>query len=170
VERAASASDAGERTRCLVRAAQVFDTNLGETDRAFVTLLAALREDPADDGLRGELARLATVHNRWDDLLARCDALAAELDLGARAELLVATAMWHEHDLGDLPAAEKALEAAMAADASNFTAVRALVILHGQRGDWHRAAAYLTCAAGNAVDPFDSIELALDAADIYRDQ
>jgi tetratricopeptide (TPR) repeat protein len=170
VERAASVADAGERTRCLVRAAQIFDTNLADTDRAFVTLLAALREDPADDGLRGELARLATVHNRWDELLVKCDALAVELGPKARAELFVAMAVWHEHDLGDLLAAEKALEAAMAADAGNFTAVRALVLWHGQRGDWHRAAAYLTCAAGNAVDPFDSIELALDAADIYRDQ
>ena len=170
VERAASVPDEGERTRCLVRAAQVFETNLADTDRAFVTLLAALRKDPADDGLRSELARLATVHNRWDELLAKCDGLAAELGPEARAELLVATAVWHERDLGDLAAAEKALEAAMAADAGNFTAVRALVLLHGQRGDWHRAAAYLTCAAGNAVDPFDSIELALDAADIYRDQ
>jgi tetratricopeptide (TPR) repeat protein len=169
IERAA-VSDTDERARCLVRAAQVFDTNLGDTDRAFVTLLAALREDPTDDGLRGELARLATVHNRWDELLAKCDALAAELGPKARADLLLAMAVWHEHDLGDLPAAEKALEAAMAADAGNFTAVRALVLLHGQRGDWHRAAAYLTCAAGHAVDPFDSIELALDAADIYRDQ
>src|ERR1019366_3278333 len=53
---------------------------------------------------------------------------------------------------------------------ANFTALRSLVLLHGQRGDWHRAAAYLTCAAGNALDPFDSVDLALDAAEIYRDQ
>lgn len=170
VERATSASDPAERTRCLVRTAQTFDTNLGDTDRAFVTLLAALRNDPSNDELRAELARLATVHSRWDELLAKCNALAADLRPDARAELLVTMAVWHEHDLGDESAAEKALEAAMAADPANLAAVRSLVLLHGQRGDWHRAAAYLTCAAGNAIDPFDSIDFALEAAEIYRDQ
>jgi golgin subfamily B member 1 len=91
-------------------------------------------------------------------------------DGGKRAELLVAMALWYEHDLGDMPNAEKSLEEAMSADPANTTALRSLVLLHGQRGDWHRAAAYLTCAAGKAIDPLDSVEFALDAAEIYRDQ
>jgi hypothetical protein len=57
-------------------------------------------------------------------------------------------ALWHEHDRGDRVEAERCLEAAMSADPGNTTAVRSLVLLHGQRGDFHRAAAYLTCAAG----------------------
>src|SRR5450759_651436 len=171
VERASSAREPAERTRCLVRAAQLFDTNIGDPDRAFLTLLSALHEDPANDEVASELARLATVHNRWDELLAKCkDLVAAASSERQRAELLVAMAMWHERDLADRPAAERCLEAAMSADPTNSTALRSLVLVHGQRGDWHRAAAYLTCAAGNALDPLDGVEFALDAAEIYRDQ
>jgi tetratricopeptide (TPR) repeat protein len=171
VERAESTKDSAERTRCLVRAAQLFDTNLQDPDRAFVTLLAALRENPSNDDVISELGRLATVHNRWEGLIGMCNGLLTEIDsVPRRADLLVTMAVWYQHDLGDQAAAEKSLEAAMSANPANFTALRSLVLLHGQRGDWHRAAAYLTCAAGNAVDPFDSIEFALDAAEIYRDQ
>ncbi len=171
VERAASTSDPAERTRCLVRAAQIFDTNLGDADRAFTTLLAALRENPSDDDVISEVARLATVHNRWEGVVGMCNGLLSDMGSEAkRADLLVTMAVWYQHDLGDPSAAEKSLEAAMSANPANFTALRSLVLLHGQRGDWHRAAAYLTCAAGNAIDPFDSVEFALDAAEIYRDQ
>ncbi|MBN2575448.1 MAG: hypothetical protein JXP73_12865 [Deltaproteobacteria bacterium] len=171
VERAASAPEAAERTRCLIRAAQIFDTNLGDSERAFLTLLAALHDEPFNDEVASELARLATVYNRWDELLAKCRDLVATADSGRqRAELLVAMALWHERDLGDRGEAERCLEAAMSADPANTTALRSLVLLHGQRGDWHRAAAYLTCAAGKALDPLDNVELALEAAEIYRDQ
>jgi golgin subfamily B member 1 len=171
IERAGQTADSAERIRCLVRAAQLFDTHLADPERAFVTLIEALREHPAHDDVSAELARLATVHNRWEDLLARCNRMATELTPDAkRADLLVTIALWYERHLEDMAAAEAALEAAMSADPTNNTALRSLVLLHGHRGDWHRAAAYLTCAAGNAVDPLDSVEYALDAAEIYRDQ
>ena len=171
IERAGSHQDATASAHHLVRAAQVFETKLGDTDRAFVALLAALKEVPSNDEVARELARLATVHDRWQELLARCEILVGEIDSQSqRADLLVTMACWYERDQGDPVEAEKSLEAAMSADPTNYTALRSLVLLHGQRGDWHRAAAYLTCAAGNAVDPFDSVEFALDAAEIYRDQ
>jgi tetratricopeptide (TPR) repeat protein len=171
VERAASSKDAGERTRCLIRASQLFDTRLSDPDRAVVTLLTAFEDNPENDDVAAELARVATVHDRWDDLIAKCNAMLAEMKSDSkRAAVLVAMALWYEHDRGDLAKAEQSLEAAMSADPANTTALRALVLLHGQRGDWHRAAAYLTCAAGNAVDPLDSVEFAIDAAEIYRDQ
>lgn len=170
-ERAGASESPAERIRCLVRAAQLFDTTLGNPDGAVVTLLEALREDPGSDEVSAELARLATLHNRWDELLARCTRVAAEITADAkRADLLVTMALWYEQQLEDLPAAEAALEAAMAADPTNGAAVRSLVLLHGRRGDWHRAAAYLTCAAGKAVDPLDGVDYALDAAEIYNDQ
>jgi len=56
----------------------------------------------------------------------------------------------------------------MAANPANPQAFRALVELHGQRGNWLRAAAYLTCASGYATDPAEAIELALEAAEVFR--
>jgi tetratricopeptide (TPR) repeat protein len=171
VERAAQVKDAGERTRCLIRAAQIFDTNIGDHDRAFLTLLSALHEEPDNDEVATELGRLATVYNRWDEVFANCqDLVAAASSPELRAQMLVTMAMWYERDLGDRRAAERSLEGAMAADPANETALRTLVLLHGQRGDWVRAAAYLTCAASKASDPVAGVEYALEAADIYRDQ
>ena len=171
LDRSAEVLEAAERSRCLMRAAQVYETNLGDTDSAFVVMLAAFQESPATLDLATDLARMATVHNRWHDLLAECEKQLPEITLPAkRAEILVAMAGWYQKDLGDAAAAEKALEGAMAANPSNPQALRALVELHGQRGNWLRAAAYLTCSSGNASDPADGIELALEAAEIYRER
>ena len=171
LERSSQVLDPAESSRCLMRAAQVYETNLGDTDSAFVVMLVAFQESPATLDLATDLARMATVHNRWPDLLSECQKRLPEVSSAAkRAEMLVAMAGWYQKDLGDAAAAEEALEAAMAANPSNPQALRALVELHGQRGKWLRAAAYLTCASGNAADPAKAIELALEAAEIYRER
>ncbi|MGO9290882.1 MAG: tetratricopeptide repeat protein [Polyangia bacterium] len=171
LERSSQVLDAAESSRCLMRAAQVYETNLGDTDSAFVVMLVAFQESPATLDLATDLARMATVHNRWPDLLAECEKRLPEIASAAkRADMLVAMAGWYQKDLGDAAAAEKALEAAMAANPSNPQAFRALVELHGQRGNWLRAAAYLTCASGSAADPADAIELALEAAEVFRER
>ena len=46
IERTESVADAAGRSHCLMRAAQIFETNLADPDRAFITLLAAFQEDP----------------------------------------------------------------------------------------------------------------------------
>jgi len=61
-------------------------------------------------------------------------------------------------------------EAAMAADPANPAALRALVALHGQRGDWSRAAAYLASASANTSDALARVQFAFDAAEIYRNR
>jgi tetratricopeptide (TPR) repeat protein len=171
LERSAEVVDAAERSRCLMRAAQVYETNLGDTDSAFVVMLAAFQESPATLDLATDLARMATVHNRWPDLLSECEKVLPEITPTAkRADMLVAMAGWYQRDLGDAAAAEKALESAMAANPANPQAFRALVELHGQRGNWIRAAAYLTCASGYATDPAEAIELSLEAAEIFRER
>ena len=142
LQRSEEVLDPAERSRCLMRAAQVYETNLGDTDSAFVVMLVAFQENPATLDLATDLARMATVHNRWQDLLAECEKRLPEITPQAkRADMLVAMAGWYQKDLGDAAAAEKALESAMAANPSNSEALRALVELHSQRGNWLRAAA-----------------------------
>jgi protein involved in temperature-dependent protein secretion len=75
--------------------------------------------------------------------------------------MLVAMAGWYQQNLDDLAAAEQSLEAAMAADPTNYAALRSLVALYGQRGDWPRAANYLTSASANASDPWRGSSLRL---------
>ena len=121
--------------------------------------------------MAADLARVASTHNRWQDLLAECNSLAAEIaSESKRADILVAMAGWYQHDLDDTAAAEQSLEAAMAADPGNHAALRSLVALHGERGDWPRAAAYLASASANTSDPLARVQFAFDAAEIYRNR
>jgi tetratricopeptide (TPR) repeat protein len=169
IERTESTEDHAARARYLMRAAQIFETNLADPDRAFITLLAAFQEDPANDELATGLARMAGAHNRWQDVLAECNSLVADMvPESKRADMLVAMAGWYQRDLDDSAAAEQSLEAAMAADPANQAALRSLVALHGQRGNWGRAAAYLTSASANSPDPLARVQFAFDAAEIYR--
>jgi tetratricopeptide (TPR) repeat protein len=171
IERAESTADAAERARTLMRAAQIFESNLADPDRGFITLLAAFQEDPANDELSSGLARMATEQSRWPDLLAECNSLVAEVTPESRrACMLVAMAGWYQQNLDDLPAAEQSLEAAMAADPCNYVALRSLVALYGQRGDWPRAANYLTSASASASDSVAQVQFAFDAAEIYRER
>jgi len=57
----------------MMRAAQVYETNLADIDSAFVVMLVAFQESPATLDLATDLARMATVHNRWPDLLSECE-------------------------------------------------------------------------------------------------
>jgi golgin subfamily B member 1 len=169
IERTESAADAQERARYLMRAAQVFETSLADPDRGFITYLAAFQEDPANEELAAALARMATEQNRWQDLLAECNSLVAEnAPESKRADILVALAGWYQRDLFDAAAAEQSLEAAIAANPSNHVALRSLINLYSQRGDWTRTATYLTSASANTVDPLARVEFAFEAAEIYR--
>ncbi len=84
IERTESIDHAAGRARYLMRAAQIFETNLADPDRAFITLLAAFQEDPANQELATGLARVAATHNRWQDLLAECNGLVTELEPEAK--------------------------------------------------------------------------------------
>ncbi len=169
LDRSAGTTDEVERCRCLLRAAQVYETNLGDTDSAFVVMLAAFQEFPSNLDLATDLARMATVHNRWQDLLKECERHAAELPSPEkRAELLVAMAHWYERELGDPAAAEKAYERAMDANPANTQAMRTLVDLHSRRGNWLRVAACLVCASAKATENETAVKLSLEAAEIFR--
>jgi hypothetical protein len=61
IERAETATSASNRARHLVHAAQVFEKNLGDADRAYITLLAAFQDDPANEDGVAELARVTSV-------------------------------------------------------------------------------------------------------------
>jgi len=57
IGRAENTGDAAERAGILMRAAQIFESNLADPDRGFITLLAAFQEDPSNDDLAVGLAR-----------------------------------------------------------------------------------------------------------------
>lgn len=169
IERAESSTNTSGRVRYLVRAAQVFEKNLGDTDRAYITLLAAFQDDPASEEAATELARVTAALGRFPDLLADCMAVAAQLTPPEKqAAMYVVMANWYRDHVGDPTSSEQAMEAALAADPTNLVALRSLVESHKLAGDHPRAAVYLANAAAVVRDVDLRVQLGLEAAEIYR--
>jgi tetratricopeptide (TPR) repeat protein len=169
IERAETASSASNRARHLVHAAQVFERNLGDVDRAYITLLAAFQDDPASEDAITELTRVTTGLDRFPELLEECMGVAAQLTPPEKqAAMYVAIAGWFRDKAGDASSEENALEAALAADPAHPSALRGLVEIYKAKGDFSRAAAYLAAASAAVRDVELKVGYGLDAADIYR--
>jgi tetratricopeptide (TPR) repeat protein len=169
LERAEGSPNASSRARYLVHAAAVFDKNMGDADRAYITYFAAFQDDPSNQDAVTALARVTSGLGRFPELLEECMAVAAQMTPpDKQAAMYVAMSTWYQEQLGDAASAEAALEAALAADPGNLTALRALVDTHKLRGDFVRAAAYLAGAAAAMQDADLRVGYALDAAEIYR--
>jgi DnaJ-domain-containing protein 1 len=53
----------------LQQVARIYEDNMNDRDSAFVILQAAFREDYSVDSTARELERLASIINKWGDLL-----------------------------------------------------------------------------------------------------
>jgi tetratricopeptide (TPR) repeat protein len=169
VERAESSPNAAGRARYLVHAAQVFDKNLGDPERAYITYFAAFQDDPSNQDAVAALARVTSGLGRFPELLEECMQVAAQQTPPDRqAAMYVAMSTWYQEQLGDATSSEQALEAALAVDPANLTALRSLVDINKLRGDFARAAAYLAGAAVALQEPDLKVGYALDAADLFR--
>jgi len=169
IERAEASTTAAGRARHLVHAAQIFEKNLQDTERAYLTFMAAFQDDPSNEEAVAELARVTGSLGRFPDLLQECMAVAAQAEPAEKqAAMYAAMSTWYQEQLGDSAAAQKALEAALAADPTHPTALRGLVDLYRLHGDYSRAATCLASAGGASRDVERRVGYSLDAADIYR--
>ena len=171
IERAESSTSPAARARHLVHAAQIFEKNLQDSDRAYITFVAAFQDDPTNEEGVAELARVTASLGRFPELLQECMAVAAQVTPAEKqAAMYVAISTWYRAQVGDSASAQQALEAALAADPAHPTALRALVDVYRLRGEHARAAACLAAASGSSRDVERRLGYALDAAEMYRTQ
>jgi tetratricopeptide (TPR) repeat protein len=169
VDRLGRTPEAWQRVRHLLRVALVYETKLGDLERAFITLQAAFAEDFANEEASRELERLAGALGRWGQMVAEYDQSAAEVaDPRQRAALLLRLAEWYDGPLGDAVTAEARLVAALGVDPGCVPAARALADRLGRRGDWARAAHTLLQAAGASADRDEAVRLLTDAAALFE--
>jgi tetratricopeptide (TPR) repeat protein len=154
VERA-EAAPGPERLASLKRAAALFETKLRAADKALLVIQAAFREDLASEEIAAELSRLTTGLDRWPATIEELEALFFELPTKEQQVLLLlGLSRFHERELKDPLAAEKALDRARELAPHDPQVLMAFSNLGSAQGDWSRAAEYLTAAAraeGNAV-------------------
>ena len=63
------ARGARSASQILQTVAEIYENEIGDQEGAFVVLQAAFRENYADQTVSGELERLATATNKWNELL-----------------------------------------------------------------------------------------------------
>jgi golgin subfamily B member 1 len=169
IERAETATNAVNRARHLVHAAQIFEKNLQDQDRAYITFMTAFQDDPTNEEAIAELARVSASQGKFPELLQECMGVASQVTPSEKqAAMYVVLSTWYQEQLGDPASAQHALEAALAADPTHPTALRSLVDLYRLRGDHGRAASCLASASGASRDVERKVGYALDAADMYR--
>jgi tetratricopeptide (TPR) repeat protein len=152
-----------------VLAAKVFEKNLNDVDRAYIALLTAFQDDPANEELTAELSRLAGTLGRFPELLQEC--------MASRRSFLRPKSkprcMWRfrrgfQEQAGDPTSSQNALEAALAAEPANTTACSPCSTFTRCAGDHARVAACLSAAGAATRDSELRVSYSLDAAEIYR--
>ena len=108
----------GERVRFLSDQAQVYESDLGDPARALDALRRAFELDPRDEGLAGDLERLATLAAGWTSLRGLVEKVVAgdDMDRMLRRDLNMRAARWYRDHLGDVESAEARLRAAIGAE------------------------------------------------------
>jgi tetratricopeptide (TPR) repeat protein len=123
------AQTVGDRTRARLDLARVLEERVGDRRRAQQAVQAAIAEDPSDEDMLAELARVADANGGWadaSDALGAALESVAELPAPTRVELWVRLAGWRKDKLDDRRRAEDAFGKALAIDPENLEVLRAL--------------------------------------------
>ncbi|MEM9070179.1 MAG: tetratricopeptide repeat protein [Myxococcota bacterium] len=139
-------SDPGGRVGLLSRLANLYEDRLHDSDKAFASLSQAVLADPADGGVREELARVARIRGADRE---RAEVLEKAVESAAdsgylQAEILLELARLWDEQVGDVEAAERAFTRLIEVDGDNpdsvLPAARALERIHLAGGAYEKLA------------------------------
>ncbi|MGA7124127.1 MAG: tetratricopeptide repeat protein, partial [Polyangiaceae bacterium] len=119
--------DATRRVELLQYVAQLYEDSAGDLGAAFATLARALKEDPANEGTREQLDRVARASGRFADLANVFEQLASQVDDSSLASALyMMSASANEDDIGNVDAAIALYRKVLEIDPLNLSAARSL--------------------------------------------
>ena len=168
IEGAASAGSVSERLRCYLRAAAVYENQLQDAEKAYITLQAAFGEDYGNEDVARELERVAAAQGKSQELISDFEALLPEVvDVDQKVALYLAMARWHQH-LGDTEAADAKLAKATQVDPGSLAAVRARSEQLSRTEDWKKLAEHLTRSVTTLRRQADRVALLLEAAQLHH--
>jgi golgin subfamily B member 1 len=168
IEGAARTTSTFERIALYRRAAGIYETRLHDSEKAYITMQAALGDDYRNDDVADEVDRLARALGQIDALIPEYEALLPEVaDVDQKIALCFQLARWQEAR-GLYDAAEARLLKAAQMDPGSMYAVRALADLYDRRQDPQRKAEHLARSASVVRRQADRAALALEAAELYH--
>ena len=133
IAEAESTPDQAGRVERLQRAALIYETNVGDGEKAYTVWQAAFSEDYTNEQSAQALERLAGELGTTLSLAAEAGVLLRDVTDGRqRAALLVWTARWLERFTGDRKGAQENLEEALRIEPGSKVAREALRNLRGE--------------------------------------
>jgi tetratricopeptide (TPR) repeat protein len=114
--RARLAPSNGEKARLLREAAEIWERELGQPERALASLRRAFELDPEDSAVLDDMERLASAASAWPVLAGLAETLISgnRLDNAAKRELALRGAAWYREFMADPVGEERCLTAVLA--------------------------------------------------------
>lgn len=160
-----------ERAPLLQEAARIYETQLSALDLAFVTLVAAFKQDPQNAAVLKDLERVTAAAQKWNELLTETAELARDMaDPGQAAELWTRIGGWYGEILGHLEYATTALEQALARAPRHRDALVAIASLYRRAGRFRELASVLGRQVELLSEDKTRVPGLLELADLYESQ
>jgi tetratricopeptide (TPR) repeat protein len=169
IARSENTEDPSMTVHFLQQAAKVFEEHLGAIDEAFTVLQAAFNIDYANEDTARELERIATMANKWSELLSEYNGIVQQIeDPLERCELWVKIGRWYGEHLDRPDYGIQSLQQALELNPESVNALRELANFHRRAGD----AASLADTLGRIVpleqEPEVQARTLLDLADVQE--
>jgi tetratricopeptide (TPR) repeat protein len=173
LERAGQKQDVQEQITLLGQVAKIYETELGDSDSAYVVLEDAFKRDFSHEGTAHELERLATATNRWQELLGEYTNQVRELEgtnRGQAADLWVKIGRWYGQHLAHLEYAQHSVQQALRIDPVHAGALGLMAELQRKRGAWTELVETLQKQAAAEPSPQRRAEVNLALGELLETQ
>lgn len=163
-------TDGAERTATLRDIATIYETEVNKPDEAFTVLLAVLQA-VQDEKVLDDLARLAGLTGRWNDLVQACSAVMQSVQ-DPNTVVLIAVRMgrWYGEMLGRQDYALPCYQQALAIEPTNDDALRGMEEIFRRQQQWLELSQVLLTRAEAAAYPEQRRDRLTEAAAIFADR
>ena len=125
-----------DKVNYLQQGAKVFEEKLGDLDSAFAVLQAAFNVDYSNEDTSRELERIATIANKWGELLNEYNSIVNEIeDKLERCELWVKIGRWYGEHLDRPDYGIQSLHKALELNPESVNALRELANFYRRAGE-----------------------------------
>ncbi len=168
-DKLAEDGNVAEAVPFMVRAARVFDTELGDQEQAFAAAQIAFEEDVTNAEAIAALESITGAASKWNELLkTTMEAYQAEPAGSRKTQLGLHAAKWYGLELGHPEWAIPIYTQILAAEPGNLHALRSQGELYRRLGQWLPLAKTLQRAVEVARSPEDRRSAHVQLGEVYE--
>ncbi|MDO9019269.1 MAG: hypothetical protein Q8S73_07535 [Deltaproteobacteria bacterium] len=168
-DKLAEDGNVAEAVPFMVRAAKVFDTELGDREQAFAAAQIAFEEDVTNPEAIAALEAITGASSKWNELLkTTMEAYTAEPAGARKTQLGLHAAKWYGLELGHPEWAIPIYTQILAAEPGNLQALRSQGELYRRLGQWQPLAKTLQRAVEVARSPEDRRTAHVQLGEVYE--